>query len=76
MSSDPTRYAGFLHRWRVRRRIAELEWKITHERMLYVGTLAELNYLKRTGRLDWVDPYTPPVRPATDRLKPPPPQPR
>lgn len=77
MSTDPIPCgAGFFHRWRCARRISDLERLINTSRMIYVGWAQEIAYIRRTGRLDWVDPNVPAVRPAGDHPLPPPPQPR
>lgn len=63
-------------RWRAALRKAELRHLIATSRMTYVGWAQEIAYIERTGRVDWVDPNIPPVRPAGSAFGPPPPQPR
>lgn len=77
MATESTRFAGrLLHRYRVRRRLAELDYLLRFAEHIRVPWGQERAYIERTVRLDWVDPNRPRVRPASECLLPPPSQSR
>lgn len=63
---------GLRHYIRVRRRISYLERLIAVSRHTRVAWGHELGYIRRTGRLDWVNPNPIRVHPASHCFTPPP----
>lgn len=62
--------------WLVRRRISELEYATSQSGQVEMAWLYELAYIRRTGKLDWVNPNPMRMRPAGSVIKPPAPRPR